>query len=184
MGDLKKSQKYQYFNKTNKNDNEVRMQSFDNPRLRSAHHNNSFQINIHSQNELNKNEIMEYYEANKKDSIDWQSINTQNIFNYRKIKKINVHNIINEENASEEDDINEEDINEENDNDDQVTLDNLETNFSPFANPVIAETYITKANKGYRLVHEEANDRTKFSLKLNVYLKMMDTMFISNKAQL
>ena len=169
----------------NKDDNEAKMQRFDNLRLRSSQHNNSIQTNHHPQSIMNNKELIEYYETKMNNDIDWQNTNAEDLYNFRKElngedskgkdsneeesnEKDSKGKDSNEEDSNEEDsneeDSNEEDLNKEELNEEKVTLKNLE-NFAPFKNPAILETYITQANKGYQLAHVKTNDPTKISLK-------------------
>lgn len=149
-------------NKKKKTNNETRMQQLNNPHLHSVYNQPSFFINLPAQI-LNNSEIIKFYEENRRKDIDYKKIDLEKLFSLGKMNVENDDNANDDDNNdgnNEEDSINENYYQEEEEEEchEEMSFDNLNTNVAPFANPAIAQTYITKINKGYRLIQKNVNN--------------------------
>lgn len=156
----KKKRKEKY-----KINNETRMQNLDNPRLESTKHKYTFYINLPLQKPVNSNEIVNFYESNRRNEVKLDLANIENLFSHKTDDLIEEEEDIHDEDDEEViDEYSDDDLNIEISNPEEVTLENIK-DFEPFTNYAIAHTYISKANKGYRIFTVNSKDPQYISFK-------------------
>lgn len=142
--------------KKEKVDNNKKVQQLENPHLRSIESRKPFIIAVpNSKHDLNA--INSQYELKTYESIDLKIFDIEKKFNGDEDQASSDDDEVEEIKSKIED---EEELNLNN-----VTLDNLESNFSPFPDPFTVLTFITKANKGYYLRQIDTNDPNLLSFK-------------------
>ena len=141
------------------------MNELENPHLKSITKHNFFYIQLPTPSHK---DIISFYESNKKDDIEWENINAEQIFFYGDQKtNEDIEEKVEDQNHDFEEDQNddfEEDQNELTEDEDDITLDNLEF-FAPFKDFSTAQICISKANKNYRIIQVETNNRDLLAFK-------------------
>lgn len=148
-------------------DNTQKTKQLDNPQLSSAKSTKSFFIPVLFRSNLNHDKLEMLYSQENKKEFDWKTIDIEQIFRGESKDEESIKNRNNEIKDQITEEYQEEEEEYEDESIEEVTRENLESEYAPFPDVFTAYTFISKANKGYRLgkVDSKNNDTIAYECK-------------------